>query len=262
MAQTDIAALLGGNSRRKDAAERGKHIQPEPDKWTLIGTHLIIKISGNILTSSANPIKVAAFDLDGTLVQTKLQNVKFARGPSDWKWFNEYVVPTLERLHQEKHLLVIFTNQGGVVPGPQSKLYMNFIGRLDQISSELTVPISIFALPKRPAVKKGQTLSSEVLHVNMRKPQTGMWDALSQMLLESGHSIDREASYFVGDAAGRKGDFLDSDKQFATGSGIKFYTPEEVFVDVENTMIAESDMGNGSRIGLEELEQNLEVAEE
>jgi bifunctional polynucleotide phosphatase/kinase len=49
---------------------------------------------------------------------------------------------------------------------------------------------------------------------------------------------DLSASFFVGDAAGRPGDFFvkatgkpaDTDKLFAEAVGIRFYTPEEFFV--------------------------------
>ncbi|DBA85139.1 TPA: hypothetical protein ACH3X2_005859 [Trebouxia sp. C0005] len=40
---------------------------------------------------------------------------------------------------------------------------------------------------------------------------------------------DHEESFFVGDAAGRLGDFADSDKQFAAAVGIPFKLPEDIF---------------------------------
>ena len=36
-------------------------------------------------------------------------------------------------------------------------------------------------------------------------------------------------SYFVGDAAGRKGDFSDTDAVFASKLGLKFFTESEFF---------------------------------
>ena len=36
-------------------------------------------------------------------------------------------------------------------------------------------------------------------------------------------------SFFVGDAAGRKGDFSDSDRVFAANAGLAFYVPEQAF---------------------------------
>lgn len=37
---------------------------------------------------------------------------------------------------------------------------------------------------------------------------------------------DKDRSFFVGDAAGRKGDFAGTDRKWALNVGIKFYTPE------------------------------------
>ena len=59
---------------------------------------------------------------------------------------------------------------------------------------------------------------------NFRKPNTGM-------LEEFHRDIDQEDAilYYVGDAAGRRGDFSDSDMEFANNGDLEFYTPEELF---------------------------------
>ena len=45
------------------------------------------------------------------------------------------------------------------------------------------------------------------------------------------NEINKEESIFVGDALGRKSDFSDSDKVFAENIGIKWYSPEDMFVN-------------------------------
>ena len=40
---------------------------------------------------------------------------------------------------------------------------------------------------------------------------------------------DKQASFYVGDAAGRKGDHASSDREWAQNVGIPFYTPEQFF---------------------------------
>jgi len=60
-----------------------------------------------------------------------------------------------------------------------------------------------------------------------RKPSTGMWSVATRELKGD---VDLDGSYLVGDAAGRKGDFSDSDKMWAAGIGIGFFTPEEFFL--------------------------------
>ena len=51
----------------------------------------------------------------------------------------------------------------------------------------------------------------------MRKPETGMWDTFLVDLKRYGITldIDYKESFFVGDAAGRSKDFLDSDALFS-----------------------------------------------
>ncbi len=39
------------------------------------------------------------------------------------------------------------------------------------------------------------------------------------------NTIDKDNSFFVGDALGREGDWADSDKQFAINIGIPYYSP-------------------------------------
>ena len=51
---------------------------------------------------------------------------------------------------------------------------------------------------------------------------------LLNVLIES-NKINKDKSFFVGDALGRKSDFSDSDKVFAENIGIPYYCPEEVF---------------------------------
>jgi histidinol phosphatase-like enzyme len=42
-------------------------------------------------------------------------------------------------------------------------------------------------------------------------------------------TTDKSASFYVGDAAGRPGDFASTDKEWAQNVGIPFYTPEQFF---------------------------------
>ena len=56
------------------------------------------------------------------------------------------------------------------------------------------------------------------------KPNPILYD-----VLVGSAKVDKAASFFVGDALGRKGDFADSDKVFAENICIKCYSPEEFF---------------------------------
>ena len=58
--------------------------------------------------------KIAGFDFDSTISVTE-SGLKFSKNPSDWKYINQYVKPTLQRLVRfENYRLIIFTNQAGI----------------------------------------------------------------------------------------------------------------------------------------------------
>lgn len=64
-----------------------------------------------------------------------------------------------------------------------------------------------------------------------RKPSDGMWKFFCENM-SGGVAPDIRGSFYVGDAAGRDGDILDSsdsDKVFAHTVGLKFMIPEDVF---------------------------------
>ncbi|EGV63133.1 PNK3P-domain-containing protein [Yamadazyma tenuis ATCC 10573] len=207
------------------------------NNWKFTGTHLISNVPKDIQMPSS-PVKIAAFDLDGTLVDT-ISGSKFARGPNDWKlWRNidqsqSQVVPKLKSLVEQGYTIAIFTNQGGVLGVPQAKSYLNFRERVNSFVGHVQKDIEqfkplVFASPKKPSAKKATLkVSPDEYHLVMRKPQVGMWNQLKR---EIGVEIDMENSFYVGDAAGRDTDFSDSDKVFANNLKIEFKVPEEYFL--------------------------------
>ncbi|CCE86812.1 Piso0_005325 [Millerozyma farinosa CBS 7064] len=217
--------------------------------WKLSGTHLLFNRPpkerySKLLQEKCDErsVKIAGFDLDDTLVKTK-SGSKMPRGAYDWTWWrpkgssDSKVLSKLLETHQKKFIIVIFTNQGGIIAQPTSKSYQNFINRVNDIESKIKsyvkdeeLEIQVFAAPKRPAKPdKNIRSSSDELHKKARKPSVGMWDELERVISEYGYTCDRKNSIFIGDAAGREGDFSDSDKEFARNIGITFYTPEEYF---------------------------------
>jgi bifunctional polynucleotide phosphatase/kinase len=61
-----------------------------------------------------------------------------------------------------------------------------------------------------------------------RKPATGMWQFLVEHC-NGGVQPDLDASFYVGDAAGRARDHSDTDKGFALAIPIKFMTEDAFF---------------------------------
>lgn len=161
--------------------------------------------------------KIASFDFDSTLVNTKSKR-KFATGPNDWELFSPKVATKCKELAAQGYKLVIFSNQGGVGEGKISadSVKKRVLGAMDAIG----VPMQVFLA----TMKDGH-----------RKPGIDMFNVLEESY-NDGIDIDRAASFYCGDAAGRpatttrKKDFACSDRKFALNVGMKFHTPEHLFL--------------------------------
>ncbi len=160
--------------------------------------------------------KIAAFDMDSTLIFTKSGAI-FAKNARDWKFFDDTVKPTLERLVFEEGMrLVVFTNQAGIGSGKVNEA--EYKEKILLIQKALEVPLTLLAATDND---------------KYRKPATGMWHFFTAKLCEA--EVDKEGSFYCGDAAGRKktktqkADFSDGDIKFAKNLGISFNLPEEMF---------------------------------
>lgn len=163
--------------------------------------------------------KIAAFDLDNTIICTKSGKV-FPVDTHDWQILYPDIPGKLKRLNSDGYKIVIFTNQKGISRGRTSA--PDFKKKVQRIIQKLGVPIQAI-------VSTGTG--------KYRKPNTGMWDYFAQKC-NQGIPIDMGSSFFVGDAAGRpanwapkkKKDFSCADRLFALNINVKFYTPEEYFL--------------------------------
>ncbi|XP_029194296.2 polynucleotide 3'-phosphatase ZDP-like isoform X1 [Acropora millepora] len=158
-----------------------------------------------------NSNKIASFDFDGTLAKTSL----FKHGPDAWSILYPSCIPTLTRFHEDGYKLVIFTNQAsiGKAKATKEKVIAEKKGRLMGFVTEVGLPFQIFVATAKDAY---------------RKPNTEMWELFSQKY-NGDVKVNKDQSFFVGDAAGRKKDHGSSDKEFAENCGLKFYTEDEFF---------------------------------
>ncbi|RGP70141.1 bifunctional polynucleotide phosphatase kinase [Fusarium sporotrichioides] len=182
--------------------------------------------------------KIAAFDLDSTLISTS-SGKKHASNGTDWKWWHNSVPTRLRELYQDGYRVVILSNQAGLTlhfdakyKGPKAnaqKRVSEFKQKCSAVLNSLNLPTCVYAATE---------------HDIFRKPRIGMWKEVCDDYDIPETEVDLDNSIFVGDAGGRtagvgKGpdgvaamakDFSCSDRNFAHNAGIKYLTPEEFFL--------------------------------
>ncbi|KAH9464469.1 hypothetical protein Pst134EB_004004 [Puccinia striiformis f. sp. tritici] len=143
--------------------------------------------------------KIAAFDIDGTLIRVK-SGKKFPTNADDWKLWASNVPKKLQEAHANGFAIVLLSNQNFKAP----KYRKDFESKLIQLAR------------------------------TFRKPLTGMWDEFVKNW-NGGIKPSLSDSFFVGDAAGRPAtdsspkDWNDTDRKLALNIGVPFFTPEEWF---------------------------------
>lgn len=161
--------------------------------------------------------KLIMFDLDGTLIKTK-SGREMPVDANDWEWWDTVVVPRLKSLKNKGYHIIIVTNQANA----QRQKYR--ITRVEQVYKELeSAGVEVFI-----ALEKDE----------YRKPNTTIFE--KYILPRISGTIS--SIPYVGDAAGRKGDFADTDRKFAynlsllvknipllKSTKVQFFTPEEFF---------------------------------
>ncbi|KAI8131010.1 hypothetical protein FF38_04306 [Lucilia cuprina] len=191
------------------------------DSWDSVENGKMLIFTSKGVTASK---KIASYDIDGTIIKTKSGNV-FPKTSDDWMLNYPEIPKKLKSLKDDGFKICFFTNQGGISKG---KVDVNeFKEKIKQIIAKLQVPIQVFV-----ATGDGY----------YRKPLPGMWEYLEKEKNQN-VKIERERSFYVGDAAGRpevgKGvnkrrkDHSLADRSYAKNLGVPFYTPEEHFLGVK-----------------------------
>lgn len=145
--------------------------------------------------------KVAAFDLDDTLIKTKSKK-KFPIDRDDYIYAFDNVDSKLNELLVNGYKIVIFTNQHGIQLR-KSKL-SNIIYKIEKL-----FPYADYFISDKDDL--------------YRKPMPGMYQQFIEL---NGNPTN---VFYVGDAAGRIGDHSSADVNFAYNSGIKFITQTQYF---------------------------------
>ena len=139
--------------------------------------------------------KYAIFDFDWTLVKPK-EGRKFPLNTDDWQYIRKSVYDVIQKYKLDHHIIIV-TDQTKLWKIDQIKLVMKDL----QLETNTTVIIG------------GKT----------HKPDTSFF------LKVFPNFSDLDIIFYVGDAAGRKDDWSDCDKQFAKNLNLSFKIPEEIF---------------------------------
>ena len=171
------------------------------------------------------PILLGGFDMDGTLITTKSGKVHPV-DKDDWQWKSDIGWDRLVQGLQKPDFVVIISNQGGA---KKPEKWLELQSKMNKIGEEFYKQAGINVLFVC-CHKSGY----------YRKPLTGMWDIAIQWIqtwnkekttMDTGiRKCISKDSFYVGDAAGRDGDFACTDRMMAANAGINFYTPEEYFL--------------------------------
>jgi len=146
--------------------------------------------------------KMASFDYDWTIVNPK-NGKTFPSSIDDWQWFDPCIPDKIKQYYNDGYMIVIFTNQSKQWKCEQIQLVMKI----------LDIPIFVVIATDKCDYKPNNILFDSFIKENI---------------------INKEESFFVGDALGRKSDYSDCDKVFAENIGIKWYSPESIFIDSSN----------------------------
>ena len=201
---------------------------PSSVSWQSLHNHHVIirkpRLNGDPIRS-----KVAAFDLDGTIMKWVSEAPGF--WPSRLEHFelwNAGLIKKLRQLYDDGYQLVIFTNQGGVQKAHNGKRATLVKTIIDWLESIIERPLCAVASTK--SIKKSPNDS-------FHKPQPHMWTkVLATNTFAQGKGFDKvvptydlSSSFFVGDSADEDDSQGGVDRKFAQNVGITFYTPDEYF---------------------------------
>ncbi|MEW5305641.1 MAG: hypothetical protein WDW36_008168 [Sanguina aurantia] len=177
--------------KKKDAAVPAPSVTE--DGWHIVPPGFMFKQFGPSVPSA----KIAAVDLDGTMI-TQKSTLKFGpKDADDWKWFNKKKTPeALRGFVEDGYRLVMITNQGSIKAKFDGPAADKVRGRISNVIAELDLPVLVLVATE---VNDKSHPDKELL---FRKPATGMWQHMAQHL-NGGIAPDPTTSFFVGDAAGR-----------------------------------------------------------
>jgi len=168
------------------------------------------------------PQMIAMFDLDHTLVKPRKGKVHPSNA-TDWQWYDNTILKKLKKYNNDGYAIIIISNQDSERGGSTEKME-----RISLIFNEIANYFEPIYLEFYTALAKDA----------YRKPNTTIVEKYILPYMRE----EPQKIFYVGDAAGREGDFSDSDRKFAFNTHlllkyrfpsanlkVLFATPEEFF---------------------------------
>eukprot|EP00397_Hematodinium_sp_SG-2012_P038793 GEMP01042257.1.p1 GENE.GEMP01042257.1~~GEMP01042257.1.p1 ORF type:complete len:204 (+),score=60.70 GEMP01042257.1:156-767(+) len=174
-----------------------------PPNWRV--TETVLHYASPLAAAPTN--KIAGFDFDHTLCS----------GGLTWQVASMGTKNALERLHNDGFKICVFSNQtqiGKKLEESQMHYVTHLTLRRFQtfISWLEPVPCHLFLATARGDVDDCY-----------RKPNVKMWHLMEEL---NAQPADLEASFYVGNSAGRRSDNTNVDQLFATNVGVRFFTED------------------------------------
>ena len=207
----DAAAFQPRSSVPKGASNlRGV---PLPSEWSVQGSSLLVwQYQPAGTPAPTGCAKIACFDFDGCLANTPLGG----NDPKAWTMQYPHVPLVLRELAATGHKIVVVTNESMdrfKKPEAIKACVLKKTGRLEAFAAAVGIPMVVLC----PTAKDAY-----------RKPGTAAWAFFTNQC-NADVPVDLAASFFVGDAAGRKGDHSDCDLGFARNCGLPFFDEKTFF---------------------------------
>lgn len=167
-------------------------------------------------------MSVAGFDFDDTLVKLRSHELVY-----------KSTLSKLRGLHEQGYQLVVFSNETIHLlkqEQDKSKYIARKIARIDRFCKALRVPIQCYVATQFDSYRKPDSRERK-----LGSGGIGMWHEFVS-LLPHDCTVSLKDSFFVGDAAGARGDYSDADKQFAARVGMRFFRMDEYFDSQTTTL--------------------------
>jgi bifunctional polynucleotide phosphatase/kinase len=187
-----------------------------------------------------NSSKILGMDLDWTFIKP-IKGKIHPIDENDWEFLNKDLSRIKTKI-DEGYKFVIFTNQGGLLNLTTGKMGLEgFKTRWYNIYNILQNEYNINSV----------YLVASLYDDFNRKPCTGMWEYIEERLNDK-IVVKRDSSLYVGDMAGRKGNYSSTDLLFALNLGVPFEVPEVFYNDSKlisnRTTVLIKDIENNDKI--------------